>query len=74
VLPPCTEEDAIQLWIEYEDADALRAAFASARRRRVSHFTVTAVGARSPAKNAGFEKSDVLAAVDATPAANVSLA
>ena len=37
-------------------------------------FTVTAVGATSPAKKAGFEKGDVITAVDATPATNMNLA
>jgi len=37
-------------------------------------FTVTAVGATSPAARAGFQKGDVIAAVDGTPAANLNLA
>jgi len=37
-------------------------------------FTVTAVGATSPAARAGFEKGDVIAAVDGTPAAKMNLA
>jgi len=37
-------------------------------------FTVTAVGATSPAARAGFEKGDVVAAVDGTPAAQLNLA
>jgi len=37
-------------------------------------FTVTAVGATSPAARAGFEKGDVIAAVDGTPASNMNLA
>src|ERR1051326_3445402 len=37
-------------------------------------FTVTAVGATSPAARAGFQKGDVIAAVDGTPAAKMNLA
>jgi hypothetical protein len=37
-------------------------------------FTVTAVGATSPAARAGFKKGDVVAAIDGTPAAQLNLA
>jgi hypothetical protein len=37
-------------------------------------FTVTAVGAMSPAKRVGFEKGDVITAVDDTAATNMNLA
>lgn len=38
------------------------------------HITVTAVGANSPAAAAGFQKGDVIAAVDGTPAEQLTLA
>jgi hypothetical protein len=37
-------------------------------------FTVTAVGPTSPAARAGFQKDDVITAVDATPATSLNLA
>ncbi|HJT18633.1 MAG TPA: aspartyl protease family protein [Thermoanaerobaculia bacterium] len=38
------------------------------------HFTVTAVGTGSPAAEAGFQKGDVITAIDGTPAAELNLA